>query len=631
MRMRRKKNNDQNNIVKSLHPRRHPLFPTAAEAAENPKLVCSDHLPILVKMPLQQGSSLNIISLNVLGPGVSASGFHAQDGWEFPEEAKLRYKRLVTGIVKGINNHQVDVVALQEAHPFLIPILKKSLGQDWEIIVDEWTGIITCFNKNKYHLKESSLNKMERIRSLTLCNRTNNELVEVHNVWGNYDAFPDHAENVYKSILTNGECNSIIVGDTNSRIAPIHNNPMNITTGVVPIGINELNGAEENVQITDYPDGGFCYDIKNKSIHQLETAILDYDSGDIVVDTRSAAEIAGWPEFRMILCLDKSYQDCKIIDNNTIFEYENKLKEIVPEDFLVRIAADSYNHKAVAVRFTPESELSDYVMDKLKNIEGIQIRNVAGTKDGINYPIIFVPIEKAELLDNAIKNYQKEIKQYNKNNLQLVKDLKNKIKQNNREINRIGNSKAQANIQKKTDLTNENQQLNELKEFCQLYRHLDPSSSDIMKLYRIKSLIENKQFDKTTLGYFGGIKEDGKLYSTSAYNVKKLIENALNRDSLSDKACNRLFEQIEMELAFKCKTTPSFLGFGGRTESTAKLYRDILGVISTEPKSLSKDSDKSQSINQKPFTNKVKFNFYSRHKKIADLSEEIKKEIPKNK
>lgn len=73
-----------------MHPDRHPLFPTVEKAAANPKLVMSDHLPVMTTVPLGNGSSVTLLSLNILGPGVSASGFHAVSGWESDDEAKER-------------------------------------------------------------------------------------------------------------------------------------------------------------------------------------------------------------------------------------------------------------------------------------------------------------------------------------------------------------------------------------------------------------------------------------------------------------------------------------------------------------------------------------------------------------
>ncbi len=405
----------------SKNPRRHPLFPTVAEArADHNKEVFSDHLPILLKAP-----GLNIISLNVLGPGVSGSGFHAQAGWETDLEAKFRYSQMIDGLLKGIEKHHVDVIGLQETTPsFILPILKAKLGLKWEIITDERSGIITCYNKERFECVNTSLDQVERIRSIHLRDKNTKEEMEVHNVWGNFNPFPYEAEEVYKKLLVGKKHLSVVFGDTNSRFAylddescinPMEDQKCNITTGAVPIGLNAQYGVEEEVQVSDYPDGGL-YCKGNDEIIQVKKHILDYRSAEIVIDHRPLEELQAWPEFRMVICLDNRYKKMKVINDSSIFDYQKELINLVGDKRLgVRIGVDSINQKCVAIQFSPDSKLYEFLKKKLSGENSIKLCKIDNTSfnDGHSYPVIFAPVKKSELLHEAIVTYSATVKLLN--------------------------------------------------------------------------------------------------------------------------------------------------------------------------------------------------------------------------
>jgi hypothetical protein len=210
-----------------------------------------------------------------------------------------------------------------------------------------------------------------------------------------------------RKFLEADEHRSVIIGDFNSRIAPLDNTLRNIATGVVPVIFNEENGAEENVQITDYPDGAFVRNPETGSINQLEAYILDFTTGEIVEDKRTKEEIKPWLEYRMILTLDESFKELQIIS-----AYQEKLQEQFNEKSIrVQVAANSFNEKAVCVRL-PIKLKSKYnqIKDLLKDEEGFQFKLVEDAKAGSGVPCIFAPLNK---LSELVKAFDRVIMQDN--------------------------------------------------------------------------------------------------------------------------------------------------------------------------------------------------------------------------
>lgn len=407
----------------SLPPkRRHPLFPTVAEAKSNPELVYSDHLSITTTVPLGPDKTpLKVASLNILGEN-AGSGFNQGNNWETKENTSNRYHKMIQGLAQSAQEENgVDVIFLQETgSPELTKQLKEQLqtklGDDWEIVLPgfERAGIISCYNKKRFDLCKDAegnpstdisykYNHANGIHTLKLEDKNNNMSLDLHNVWGRFNPFPDKTEACYKKLLTDTSASvSVIFGDTNSRIAPIDSKRRNIATGIAPLDTNEKSGISPTVQVTDYPDGGFYRD--KDGIHQLSIEIRDYKTGKIVTDERSPETLDAWPEFRMVLCLDEYYKKTPLIGNQTIFNYEAELRKVFNDSsILVRASADNTNQKAIGIRFSRKSALYDLLKKDLKDEPCLQFRNVFLKDSGGDYqPCVFVPMEKVNLLHQAI-------------------------------------------------------------------------------------------------------------------------------------------------------------------------------------------------------------------------------------
>ncbi|CDZ79101.1 hypothetical protein BN59_03418 [Legionella massiliensis] len=389
-------------------PRKHPLFPEHYETALDSSLAYSDHLPILVSVPLGEGiEPLNIISLNIAGlnsSGLNSSGVHARNFSESEPESNARFERIAAGLAAAAATQNASVILLQETSYRMQAFLERALDENyWKIFVDR-AGIISLYRRDRLILQKTKADEQTRIRSMTFELPSSNKTVDVHNIWGSHDPYPNYMERLFSDTLTDTKSDiSVIVGDSNTRIAPFDDRKRNITTAIIQPVFNVYDGLPTNLQRSDYRDGGFYRDASGV-IKQLETYALDFVTGEVVVDERSAAEIDLWPEYRMVMCLDDSYSELKVIDGFTLFEYEEELKaDLNDPSLLVRMAADSFNNKAVAIRFPLDSQVYNAVRETLGEEEWFQFRRA--DRWGLSYGCVFAPINKAQLLHNALLPY----------------------------------------------------------------------------------------------------------------------------------------------------------------------------------------------------------------------------------
>lgn len=403
----------------SEKPRIHPSFPTPNETAENPEIAFSDHLPILAQVLLANDQPFRVISLNILG-GVHMSGVHQPGSSETDEQITRRYERIAAGLKKAIAKHGVDALLLQEAdsrpaidaEPYILPVLRAALGEEWEVLLPEddqkkSRGLVTCYKKAAWTLDGQELNSKNRIHTMSLIHKGTAASVSVGNIWGNFEHAPIRLETQCREALQSSVGRSgtaLIIGDTNSRIAPLDMRVRNITTGAIPLAINEENGVPQGVQTSDYPDGGF-YRGEDGRIHQLETSILDFQSGEIIEDERAIEQVSPWLEPRMVMCLDDSHTKNKVFGKRTLFEYEDFLRsEFNSQNILIRFASDCFNQKSVGICF-PKKLKEDrlFIQEKLKSPDNYSVRSLPDNKTGVVFDYLFVPMDKLPLLQNAIE------------------------------------------------------------------------------------------------------------------------------------------------------------------------------------------------------------------------------------
>lgn len=362
--------------------RTHPLFPTAAEAAENPDLLYSDHLPTLFTIPFAKARNLyplRIISWNVLGHN-APSGFHIRmGGWETEEQGRKRFTRIIQSLKLFAQKQAPDVIVLQEATPQFLGSLISELP--------EWTirntnaGLVMLFKSadqggrlkiKGYQFEESLAYRnvyMQHCQSALF--KMGGQLIKVNNVHSMFYDTPEHHEAFYTHLLKKepAKVMSIVVGDTNTRVAPNDDtSTRNIATGVVPLGLHADLGLSTDQQSTDFPDAAFIRD-ENGEIQQIDREILNYQTGDIyVIQGEEFRREPSWPAFRMIICLDNFNLEQDRIEGKTVFEFERHLNFYFPNsEILVRKAAKDNNERGFSFRMDQHSALFQYLSRLLEH------------------------------------------------------------------------------------------------------------------------------------------------------------------------------------------------------------------------------------------------------------------------
>lgn len=392
----------------------HPEIPTIYEIEHNQASVNSNHLPIFLEAPLTSHeftTDLKIISLNTLISN-NPSGFHKKNEWETPEQAQQRYKRIVACLSFALLNRRPHIIALQETNVIAItPELEKTLSMEWTIIPCEQNNMLVCIKKNEFPVVEHTYDVKLRIQKITLQDKNHSsKKFNFYNVWFKPNELTYRVEKTIETLLEDSNTNiNIIAGDFNTHIAPTHDKSINITTAINPYDSNNNHHAKQDMQIPDFLDGGFysvALDDENKTrkIHQLQRKILNFQTGAITVDLNIEKDINPWPEYKMIICLDKKYKTKKFIMDKTIYEFENEIREKWnKEDIHVRIAANIYNKKALAIQLPlvlrdKYEAIQNFIHEK----EGFQFNSVYDNNSGAELPCIFAPLAKATLLYNAI-------------------------------------------------------------------------------------------------------------------------------------------------------------------------------------------------------------------------------------
>lgn len=410
--------------MQSSHVALHPLFPTLDTKGQMTDLIYSDHLPIFTEVPLAGGDTLKLLSLNVMGAGVVNNITRTKEDESI---AIARYSRIAKGLKLSSDKLDIHAIALQEVTTeLMIQELLKEFGEEWavypsvDLINKEKPQQLTLYNKRHLELLEGKpWDERKKTLSTTFKMNETGKIIHFHNVWTEYNFFPDVTEKYYTQLLQakkDGEM-AVILGDTNSRLASISTSKeRNLTTGIIPPFFYKDYGVEQDVQVPDHPDGGFYTDDKGKIV-QLTTRTVDLAAGDIKEDDRDLEEMgldskqeALFTLQRPVLCLDDQFFSHEKFTFNglTFLSFEDKLRKAFnDEKILVRFTSTVLNQHALMIRFKNTGRDISLGMNKVffSLIGGSESGCILGKKLGpafnskglnigsVEYPYIFIPIE----------------------------------------------------------------------------------------------------------------------------------------------------------------------------------------------------------------------------------------------
>jgi len=361
----------------------HELFQTHEQASAFPDHVYSDHLPIFVEVPIPREQPLKIISWNVLMPN-GPSGLH-EGGWEAPGEGpdspvrQNRVKRNIESLKRMVEKHQPDVITLQEAPAeYYHRVLSEFPGYAIQIGKD---SLITLYRSKtlggRLELKEYENDDDVMFKGVSMnCRQTfvfklnGRRHVRIDNIHGRFSPTPQYHEGYFRARLNQavprkGTIN-VVVGDTNSRVAPEDRTPQNIVTGVIPSRFNQQSGADRATQMTDFPDAAFARG-DDKTIRQLPRRILNPATGEFFVPAEVLPDLKPkWHESRMIMCLTDFNRPEDLIEGRNVFEYEAHLDRYFPHSgILVRLGAKDNNARDFGFQFSVNSAIYKHISKTL--------------------------------------------------------------------------------------------------------------------------------------------------------------------------------------------------------------------------------------------------------------------------
>jgi len=114
-------------------------------------------------------------------------------------------------------------------------------------------------------------------------------------------------------------------------------------------------------------------------------------------------------ECRMILCLDDHYAHHPVIDGKTIGQYQEWLSHHLADKIEVRMAADCYNRKALAMCFAANSNFYKYLVSQLNKNPGFKHQRIAeANESGRSFPVIFMSLEYLDDLVKTIQSFNAE-------------------------------------------------------------------------------------------------------------------------------------------------------------------------------------------------------------------------------
>lgn len=387
--------------------RYHPLLPTTAEAQQFPESFDSDHLPCFYNIPLMSEDSdeilVKIISYNILWPNLYSGYFPFQ---ETNESQLHRAERLIRRFKAFNDFHMNDIFCLQECW-FVqgqVQAVCQVLGPKWKAIEGS-AGKITFINTAKVAVIEALEDHRDNTQKIKFsCKNKEFLLVNVHMPHQNFPMAIEKQVSGYLDI--NG--NVIVVGDFNSRVAPVSLGPTDhsIVTNVVTSQFRESKG-----QGCDWTDGCFFKnDYENKHYQVARTIVSDPEvwglesekkitRKELTTNSLSKFQKNELERHRIFLHIDHALTHCLIDD----FASFTQLEALMGHEVMVRWASNAFNERMVAIRLPIEFKEKNAALTALYH--GRDGCSVQWIEDGFyNYTVIFVP---PEAISNFVLDYHK--------------------------------------------------------------------------------------------------------------------------------------------------------------------------------------------------------------------------------
>lgn len=414
----------------------HPCLPSIQEAQQNYNHFYSDHVPIIATIPFAD-HEVRVASWNVMeGDAYNGCAPLGQSTYgETADQRNQRYIRIAESIIKIIQQQGPDFINLQEISANidwddgLWKVINTHLQEtDYQAVtfngsVVDRAGNITLYNHKRYEPvfngiqleKEFGYSNLgaQAIKFMAVGNES--LTIRLCNVHADYNDYPANHEQNIESFLTQGGENelSIVAGDFNCMIAPVENQPMNITTSAVPNVFRE-----EQMQGACAIDGVF-FKAGNDAIQQASFDHIASWDGCLVKEMTSlpTPSINSMPEpqqreiarFRMAIGLGANLKDqFKVVGNQfQLSEYQDYLeRRLADTSVQVRPAVNLLNERALGLVI-----LNSATKEVLHNA-GFPVNTGLNQMGGRTYGITYVDMncppfaEEYQLQQQFMQNHQ---------------------------------------------------------------------------------------------------------------------------------------------------------------------------------------------------------------------------------
>ncbi len=392
----------------------HPNFPTSHEAADYPQSVYSDHSPLLIDIQLfPHTRPVKLISLKMMDAslGKNLSGFHFYFE-ETAEETERRYKRTAESLLLSIKNYEVDILHLQEVSEIMFHLLFYSL-KNWKIIFDAQNGLLSAYNCRTFaQLEKVSKKATHRLISIKLKHRHLNTIIETHNIWCYPEYFPTTVQKSLNSILLYTPADfSIVTGVFNAKMAALGARKRNIITSIKPLIISHKIGLDFT-QITDFSDGAFLYNKKEKKIHQLEIQTLSFYTGKIIEEDELNVFLAEDDAYYPTLSLDNSFKKPTFQNSTlTMINCQRRLQSLFNDESIqIFPIANAHNESGIGVYLQEGSDMYSILHHKLSNNSNFQFRRLESKKEAQGaYECIFILNNQQDVFYKAIEEIKQDL------------------------------------------------------------------------------------------------------------------------------------------------------------------------------------------------------------------------------
>ena len=368
----------------------HYLLPDNDYLRSNPHKYFSDHVPIMVEVPvkhLSSATSVRLISWSMMSPLIN--------GWNIVEDAaqiNMRQQRVMQALLRMLDSLQPDVVCLQNAQWMSdAEVSDLFIAKNYTIIRNSLTEFVTLYNVNNIRFNCILEEDPYAVKISYSMVKTGEELIISNVHVKSHDVLDSSG---YIQNLLNGDLDVqyIAIGNFNSGYVSlnVHNIENNIVSSVL---------AVEDGQSCHFTDGCFFSGLAGHCYQPRSMMVIDPETGSILpsFDVNLSNHERQLKEFRLqrpILSCSIEYKPGLLLDDEIV--------QWLDDNFLQQ-SFSSNSLRGVCLVWHCLSDLTKdlaiYLQDSLQ-LDYIKL------DDGI---VIYLPIVLLHYIEELVRQYAQQL------------------------------------------------------------------------------------------------------------------------------------------------------------------------------------------------------------------------------